>query len=171
MLNPFRLGPRLHRVVVPFNGGHCIQPEVGEVRRVFYGTLEVFGPEGSSPMDASTWRVWFFTLSQFTPLGLSDAPAPENIACTCANMLCIMAGSKLMPMFFRSSGSMLMPKGVWPPSPKSAPKGFCVWRRCPYRPGRLPLREGSKPCSCIFLMNSSRGRARWRRRRWGFSDM
>ena len=62
-------------------------------------------------MDASIWRVWFFTLSQFTPLGLSDAPAPENIACTCANMLCIMAGSKPMPMFFRSSGSMLMPKG------------------------------------------------------------
>ena len=46
MLNPFRLGPRLHRVVVALNGGHRVQPEVGEVRRVFYGALEVFGYGG-----------------------------------------------------------------------------------------------------------------------------
>ena len=46
MLNPFRLGPCLYRVVVAFNGGHRVQPEVGEVRRVFYGTLEIFGYGG-----------------------------------------------------------------------------------------------------------------------------
>ena len=46
MLNPFRLGPCLHRVVVALNGGHRIQPEVGEVRRVFYGALEIFGYGG-----------------------------------------------------------------------------------------------------------------------------
>ena len=46
MLNPFRLGPCLHRVVVALNGGHRIQPEVCEVRRVFYGALEVFGYGG-----------------------------------------------------------------------------------------------------------------------------
>ena len=46
MLHPFRLGPRLHRVVVALNDSHRVQPEVGEVRRVFYGALEVFGYGG-----------------------------------------------------------------------------------------------------------------------------
>ena len=46
MLNPFRLGPRLHRQVVAFNGGYGVQPEVSEVRGVFYGALEVFGYGG-----------------------------------------------------------------------------------------------------------------------------
>lgn len=69
---------------------------------------------------------------------------PANMARTCENMPRQHMGSKLMPMFLRSSGSMLMPKGFCLP-PEERRRGSGALEEAPHCPGRLPLRRVRSP--------------------------
>ena len=146
----------LHRVVVSFSGGHRIQPEVDEFAASSTARLRVFGTEGLHPWTRASGGLVLHVVPVHTAGAVGCARAGEH-ACTCANMLCIVAGRKLMPMFFRSSGSMLMPRGSGRLRRRARQRGFCALEEAPLPPWPVAPAEGSKPCSCIFLMNSSRG--------------
>ena len=158
-------------MVVAFNGGHCVQPEVGEVRRVFYGALEVFGYGG------------VFTLGGEHLAGLVLHVVPVHAAgavgCARAGEHCLYlrkhalhhGGVEAHAHVLQVFGVDADAEGVLAAFAEERAEGvlrvgggaLTALAGCPA--------EGSKPCSCIFLMNSSRGSRSLEAPPVGFSDM
>ena len=167
MLNPFRLGPCLHRVVVALNGGHRIQPEVGEVRRVFYRALEISGTRVFTHGDEHL-TVWFFTLSQFTPLGLSDAPAPETWPAPAQTCSGIIWGRNPCPC---SSGLRVDAdaEGVLTAFAEECAKGFCALEEV--RSPRAGCPRGGSEALLLHLLNEFFEGSSLEAPPWWFWDM